>query len=344
MTVLVLSTLMVAACGGGSGVTPGKKIALLMQDSPTAINTRGYFEDLVTQVCPNCQVLYSAATTDAEQKTQATTAISGGANVMVLDPVHGATAAAIVAQAKAANIPVVSFDRMIANTPNLSYFVSFDTASAGGLIANSLLTALGTKAKPTVVEIDGDSADPATKTFKAAALAALNGTITPAKQFDTPGGTAANAKAETVQAMTDLNFRIDGVLAANDKLAGGAIAAMKGNIRPWPPITGQGAELAAIQRIVTGDQYMTLYFPAKAEAEAAAHLAYDIAFGITVPPSMSGGQTVNNGSVDVPAVLVTPVVVTKVNIEATVVADGYWTADQICTSDFISACAAAGIA
>ena len=341
---LMLSALLVAACGGGTGVTPGKKIALLLPDTATALNTRAYFEDLVTQVCPDCQVLYSAAKTDAEQQTQATTAITGGASVMVLDPVHGATAAPIVAQAKAANIPVVSFDRMIANTPSLSYFVSFDSAATGGLMVDSLVTALGTKAKPTVVEIDGNPADPGTKTFKDAALAALNGKITPAKHYDTPGGTSANAKAEMVQALDELNFRIDGVLAANDKLAGGAIEAMKGNVRPWPPITGQGAELAAIQRIVTGDQYMTLYMPAKAEAEAAAHVAYDLAFGITVPASMSTGKTVNNGGTDVPAVLVTPVVVTKINIEATVVADGYWTSDQICTSQFISACAAAGLA
>jgi D-xylose transport system substrate-binding protein len=340
----VLSAVLVAACGGSSGATPGKKIALLLQDTPNALNIRGYFQDLVTQVCPNCQVIYNAAKTDADQSTQAAAAISGGANVMVLDPVHGATAASVVAQAKAANIPVVSFDRMVANTPNLSYFVSFDSGSAAGLMAGSLVTALGTKAKPTVVEIDGDAADPAAKAFKDAAAAALNGKVTPAKQYDTPGGTAAAAKAEMEQAMAALNFRVDGVLAANDKLAGGAIAAMKGNIRPWPPITGQGAELAAIQRIVTGDQYMTLYFPAKAEAEAAAQLAYDLAFGIGVPPSMSGGKTVNNGSADVPAVLVGPVVVTKVNIEATVVADGFWTADQICTTQFISACAAAGIA
>jgi D-xylose transport system substrate-binding protein len=335
---------LIAACGGSSGATPGKKIALLLQDNPAAPNIRGYFQDLVTQVCPNCQVLYNAAKTDADQSTQAAAAISGGASVMVLDPVHGATAASVVAQAKAANIPVISFDRMVANTPNLSYFVSFDSGSVAGLMAGSLFTALGTKAKPTVVEIDGDPADPATKAFKDAALAALNGKVTPAKQYDTPGGTAANAKAEAEQAMAALSFRVDGVLAANDKLAGGAIAAMKGNIRPWPPITGQGAELAAIQRIVTGDQYMTVYFPAKAEAEAAAQLAYDLAFGISVPPSMSGGKTVNNGSADVPAVLVSPVVVTKVNIEATVVADGFWTADQICTTQFISACAAAGIA
>jgi D-xylose transport system substrate-binding protein len=344
VTVLALSALIVMSCGGGSGATPGKKIALLLPNTPAALQTRAYFEDLVTQVCPNCQVLYNAATTDAEQQTQAVGAISSGASVMVLDPVHGATASTIVAQAKAANIPVVSYDRIVLNTPNLSYFVSFDTGAAGALMAGSLVTALGSKTKPTVVEINGDPADGNTKTFKDGALSAINGKFTPARQYDTPGGTSANAKAEMERALTDLNFRIDGVLAANDNLAGGAIAAMKGNVRPWPPVTGQGAELAAIQRIVTGDQYMTLYMSSKAEAEAAAQIAYDLAFGITIPASMSGGKTVNNGSADVPSVLLMPVVVTKDNVEATVVADGFWSADDICTTQFISACAAAGIA
>jgi D-xylose transport system substrate-binding protein len=89
---------------------------------------------------------------------------------------------------------------------------------------------------------------------------------------------------------------------------------------------------------------MTLYMSSKAEAEAAAQIAYDLAFGITLPASMSGGKTVNNGSADVPSVLLTPVVVTKTNVEATVVVDGFWSADDICTTQFISACAAAGIA
>ena len=80
------------------------------------------------------------------------------------------------------------------------------------------------------------------------------------------------------------------------------------------------------------------------EAEAAAQLAYDLAYGINVPASTAGGRTVNNGSADVPAVLLTPVVVTKVNIQSTIVADGFWSADDICTSQYASACAAAGIA
>lgn len=344
MTVLVLSVLTLTACGGSSGVTLGKKIALLLPDSTNALDIRSYFEANVTQVCSSCEVLYSAAKTDAEQQAQATTAISDGASVIVIDPLHGATAAGIVTQAKAANIPVVAFDRMILNTPDLNYYVSFDTESAGALLAGALITAMGSKTNPTIVEINGDANDPNTKTFKQSALTILNGKVKFGAQYDTPGATAANAKAEMVSALAALNNKVDGVLAANDGLAGAAIAAMKGKVRPWPPVTGQGAGLAAIQRIVTGDQSATLYLSTKAEAEAAAQVAYDLAFGVTVPPSMSNGKTVNNGQVDVQSVLLTPVVVTTVNIESTVVQDGYWSPDDICTSQIASACAAAGIA
>jgi D-xylose transport system substrate-binding protein len=341
--VLVLSASILMACGGGSGVTLGKKIALLLPDTANALDIRSIFEANVTQVCSNCQVLYNTAKTDAEQQAQATTAISGGASVIVINPLHGATAAAIVTQAKAANIPVIAYDRMVLNTPDLSYFVSFDTEAAGGLEANALLTAMGSKVNPTIVELDGDAADPNSKTFKDAAVNVLKGKVKLGGQYDTAGGKLDAAKTEMQTALASLNYKVDGVLAANDVIAGGAVAAMKGKVRPWPPVTGQGAALAAIQRIVVGDQYMTLYMSTKAEAQAAAQLAYDLAFGVAVPPSMTNGKTVNNGSVDVQAALLTPVVVTKVNIESTVVADGFWSADDICTSAYASACAAAGI-
>jgi D-xylose transport system substrate-binding protein len=341
--VLVLSASILMACGGGNGVTLGKKIALLLPDNANALAIRSIFEANMKQVCSNCEVLYNAAKTDAEQQAQATTAISGGASVIVLNPLHGTTAAVIVAQAKAANIPIIAYDRMVLNTADLSYFVSFDTEAAGALEANALLSAMGSKVNPTIVELDGDAADPNSKTFKDAAASVLKGKVKLGGQYDTPGGKLDAAKAEMQTALASLNYKVDGVLAINDVVAGGAVAAMKGNVRPWPPITGQGAALAAIQRIVSGDQYMTLYMSTKAEAEAAAQLAYDLAFGVAVPPSMTNGKTVNNGSADVQAALLTPVVVTKVNIESTVVADGFWSADDICTSAYASACAAAGI-
>ena len=123
-----------------------------------------------------------------------------------------------------------------------------------------------------------------------------------------------------------------------------AIAAMKAaGLSPIPPVTGQDAELAGIQRILVGQQYMTVYKAIKPEAEAAAELAYDLLTKASVPAAMTNGQTVNNGKIDVPSVLLTPIAVTKTNIKDTVVKDGFWSTSQICTADYQSACQAAGL-
>jgi len=134
-----------------------------------------------------------------------------------------------------------------------------------------------------------------------------------------------------------------GVYAANDGTAGGAIAAMKGaGVNPsTKPTTGQDAELAGIQRIVAGQQYMTVYKAIKTEARDAAQLAVDALNGKT--SSSLVNRQVNNGQKDVPSVILTPVAVTQSNIDSTVVKDGFWTVKQICTSAYASACAKIGL-
>jgi D-xylose transport system substrate-binding protein len=106
------------------------------------------------------------------------------------------------------------------------------------------------------------------------------------------------------------------------------------------PTTGQDAELAAIQRILLGEQYMTVYKAIKLEAEAAAELAVALARGEAVPASMQL-STVDNGTKDVDSVLLAPVAVTKDNIKDTVVADGFWTVEQLLTSPELETAGAA---
>jgi D-xylose transport system substrate-binding protein len=346
---IALSILSLAACGGGSsGVTLGKKIALLLPESTSSRDysvDRNHFETKVKSLCSDCQVLSSIAKDGAEQASQATAAIDGGASVIVLDPIPGSAAGAIATQARTKNIPIISYDSLITNTADLSYFLSFDYAAVGTLQGTSLLEALASKTKPAIVALNGDANDSRAELFKQSAHGALDGKVTFGKEYATTGSRESFAEDEMRDAITALNRKVDGVLAANDAIAGGAVKAMKSMVmKPLPPVTGQGAELAAIQRILAGDQYMTVYEPIKAEAETAATLAYDLAFGVAVPQSLILGRSVNNGSADVPAVLVAPVAVTKFNIESTVVKDGFWTADQICTSQYASACAAAGVA
>ena len=348
VTILLAGGLLTLACGGGGGTTGGSsssggKIGLLLPETKTAryeSKDRPLFEAKVKALCSGCSVLYQNANQDAAaQQSQAEAMLTNGVKVLVLDAVDGAAAAQIAVKAKQAKVPVISYDRLVTGTDALNYYLSFDNAKVGQLQGTALLTALNGKANASVVFINGSPTDNNAKLFKQGAHSVLDGKVTVAKEYDTPDWSPDKAQQEMAGALTALNNKVDGVLAANDGTGGGAIAAMKSaGVKPLPPVTGQDAELAAIQRIVAGDQYMTVYKAIKAEAEAAASLAVT-----KTPDSSTLNGKVNNGAVDVPSVLLTPVAVTKANIKDTVVADGFWTKTDICTADFAAACTAAGI-
>jgi len=106
-----------------------------------------------------------------------------------------------------------------------------------------------------------------------------------------------------------------------------------------PPITGQDAELAAVQRILTGEQYMTIYLDIRTEAEKAAELAVAVVRG--EKPAAPG--TVDNGTAPIPAFLLDPIPVTADKVKDTIVKDGFYKADEICTAAVKAACTRAGI-
>jgi D-xylose transport system substrate-binding protein len=203
--------------------------------------------------------------------------------------------------------------------------------------------------KPTIVMINGSPTDNNAKLFKEGAHSVFDplvaqGKLVIAKEYDTPDWSPNQAQNEMQQALTALGNKVDGVYAANDGTASGAIAAMKAaGLSPIPPITGQDAQLAAIQSILVGQQYMTVYKAIKPEAETAAQIAYDLLTKTAVPTSLTNGKTTPNGAMNVPSVLLTPVAVTKDNIKDTVVKDKFWSVSQICTSQYQTACRAAGL-
>jgi D-xylose transport system substrate-binding protein len=340
-----------AATTGGGG-----KIALLLPETKTAryeTADRPDFEAKMKELCPDCEILYSNANQDANaQLSQAEAALTNGAQVMVLDPVDSAAAGAIADKAKAAGVPVIAYDRLILNSDAVNYYISFDNVEVGKLQAQSLVDKLTSMDLPKpwqIVMINGSPTDNNASLFKQGAHSVFDplvsdGTLTIAKEYDTPDWSPDQAQNEMQQALTALGNKVDGVYCANDGTASGAIAAMKAaGLSPLPPVTGQDAELAGIQRILIGEQYMTVYKAIKPEAEAAAQLAYDLLTGATVPADMTGGKTTNNTVIDVPSVLLTPVAVTADNVKDTVVADGFWTVDQICTADYADACKTAGL-
>jgi D-xylose transport system substrate-binding protein len=326
----------------------GKKIALLLPESKTAryeSKDRPFFEAKVKALCPDCQVLASNANQDAaQQQAQAEAALTNGARVLVLDPVDSASATAIAMKAKAQKVPVIAYDRLIPGTDAIDYYISFDNEAVGRLQGEALLKALAGKADPRIVMINGAATDNNATLFKKGMHSALDGKVNRLKEYDTPDWSPDKAQDEMTQALTAIGNQVDAVYAANDGTAGGAIAAMKAaGIHSLPPVTGQDAELAAIQRIVLGEQYMTVYKAVRPEAEAAAMIACHLVAGEVVPPEITGGKVVNNGKKDVPSVLLVPISVTKENVKDTIVAESFWTKEQICTARYESACKALGL-
>ena len=338
------------AGGGGGGDGEGGTIALLLPETKTAryeAHDRPNFERKVKELCPDCEIIYSNADQDAAQQQQQTeAAITQGAEVLVLDPVDAAAAAPLVTRAKSQDIPVISYDRLILDA-DVDYYISFDNVKVGELQGEALVQKLEEDgAQGDIVMINGAPTDNNAKLFKQGAHNIIDDSpFSVAREYDTPDWSPDRAQQQMEQAITALGKDgFVGVYAANDGTAGGAIAAMKGNgIDPKTiPTTGQDAELAAIQRILIGEQYMTVYKAIKPEAEAAAELAVALVRGEEPPADLVTGET-DNGMKAVPSVLLEPVAVTKENIQDTVVKDEFYPVADICTGKYASACEEAGI-
>jgi D-xylose transport system substrate-binding protein len=331
--------------GGSSSGAKSGTVGLLLPESKTTryeAFDHPLFEAKLKQLCASCKLLYANANQDAaQQQSQADSMLTQGVDVLVLDPVDGKAAQAIVTKAKAQNIPVVSYDRL-ASGP-VDYYVSFDNMRVGQLQGQALLKALGPnpKAGP-IVMINGAPTDPNAAQFKKGAHSVLDGKVTIGKEYDTPDWTPDKAQTEAQAAITALGKdKITGFYSANDGMAGGISAAIQqAGFPKFPPLTGQDAELAAIQRIVAGQQTMTVYKAIKPEAEAAAAMAFALVQG---KPYADAKDSVNNGSTDVKSQLLTPVEVTKANIKDTVVADGFYKVSDICTKQYAADCKKAGL-
>jgi D-xylose transport system substrate-binding protein len=359
---LAAVTLLAAACsttnnsGGSSGGGGGgaKKIALLLPETKTTryeAEDRPAFEAKVKALCSDCQILYSNANQKADaQLNQADAALTNGAKVMVLDAVDAKSAASIVAKAKAQNVPVISYDRLILNA-DIDYYISFDNVQVGKLQGETLVKKLKDDGKSgSIVMINGSPDDNNAKLFKQGAHSVLDSSgFKIGKEYDTPTWSPDKAQTEMDQAITALGKTgFVGVYAANDGTGGGAIAAMKGaGIDPKTrPTTGQDAELAAVQRILTGEQYMTVYKAIRPEAEQAAQLAVDLVNGDRSAADALAKEKTNNGQKDVPSIILTPIAATKANAKETVtkmISDGHLQAAQLCTGAVASVCSQLGI-
>jgi D-xylose transport system substrate-binding protein len=335
--------------GGGSG-GGGKTIALLLPETKTTRyeeKDRPIFTQKVKELCPDCKVFYQNASQDPnKQQQQAEAAITNGASVLVLDAVDVKSVGPIVQHANQKNIPVIAYDRLIPDQ-DIAFYVSFDNVKQGRVQAQSLLDKLGSGAKgKSIVMVNGAPTDPSAGDYKKGAHQVFDKSgVKIAKEFDTPDWSPDKAQLEMDQSVTSLGKDgFVGVYSANDGMAGGIIAAMKGaGIDPkTKPVTGGDSEAAAIQRILVGEQLSTIYLAIKKQAETSAQLAVDAAHGKMDPDGLATAK-VDNGAKQVPSVLLSPIAVTKDNIQDTVIKDGFLTTGEICTGKYQSACKEAGI-
>ncbi|MFD7503115.1 sugar ABC transporter substrate-binding protein [Streptomyces sp. NPDC059850] len=338
-----------ASCGENGGAQDGNafRIGLLLpsqQITRYEKADRPLIEKRVKELCPGCTLDHANAGDDvASQQRQMNSMITRGVGALILDAVDAKALRSSVQAAHKAGIPVIAYDRL-AEGP-ISGYASFNGGQVGKLQASALLNALRAKGDGRqIVMMNGDPSSPNAVWFKQGAMSVLRDKVRIGKSYDVVEYRPDNAYDDMEAAITALGpRRIGGVLAANDSIAAGAISALKSaRIRPVPPVTGQDADLDAVQRIVSGDQYMTVYKPFKAEANAVAAMAVALGRG----QSLRGiaRTTVDSPTTrNIPASLLTPVAVTAANIKKTLVKDGVYTIGEICTPKLRASCDKAGL-
>ncbi|MGW1617155.1 sugar ABC transporter substrate-binding protein [Streptomyces sp. NPDC002285] len=354
------SALSLAACGaiggdgsGGSSASMKRDditVGLLLPDRDTARFEEFDYPIIKKEVASlthgKGRVLYANAEASVDkQSKQFQRMIDDKVDVILVDAVDARLIAPDVQKSRDAGIPVIAYDRL-AQGP-IDAYVSHDNELVGQVQGRAITEAFATKASSSkVVMMNGDPSDPNTAQFKKGALDELEGEVDIVTQYDTDKWSPAAAKANMKQAIKSVGLdRIAAVYAANDGIAGAVIEALKeAGASRIPPVTGQDANLDAVQRIVAGKQYMTVYKPFLDEATYAAQMAVnkvrgrDIAFDALTRDSVDSPT-----QQDIPAMLVPVVSLTKRNIKRTLIADGVYTVRQICTAAYVKDCDAIGL-
>ena len=323
-------------------------IAVLLPDSKSSARWENDDRKFLSAAFDAAGVTYSIVNAEgdaAQQATLADAAITNGAKVILLVNLDSGSGASIIAKAREAGVKVIDYDRLTIQGDGADFYVSFDNEAVGKLQGEGLVKAVadaGLK-NPSVAVLNGSPTDNNATLF----ANGYNSVIKPlfeSKEWTLVDDQSVpdwdNTKAQTIfeQILTAAGGKIDAAIAANDGLANAVATALQNQGLPYIPVTGQDATVGGIQNILAGRQSMTVYKAIKQEAEGAAALAIALVKGEDTASMAT--KAVNNGTKDVPSVLLTPVSVTKENIAETVIADGFRTWEEICVGDFAQYCPA----
>src|ERR1700760_184645 len=272
----------------------------------------------------------NAQGSDATELSDAQTAITKGASVLIMDPLDSGVGAQIETYAKAHGVAVVDYDRLTLGGSR-AYYVSFDNVKVGTMIGDGFTTCATSwnVAKPNVLVMTGASTDNNATLF----AQGYNGVLNPkfsAGTYVKVGSAAGTWDPPTALSEFQQQFtahkNINSVLTPNDENAAPIIHYLQtqGVKAKTFPVTGQDATTVGLQNILSGYQCGTVYKPIYLEAQAAVALAMYLRAGQTPPATLANGTTQDSKeNKAVPSVLLAPQWVTGKNMQATVIKDNF---------------------
>jgi len=349
LVAVILVGAVAAGCGSGSGSgSEEKKIALLLpNERAVRYQDRYGFDRKIEEECPNCKVLFGNAQDSVKkQQEQAEQLLDEGADVLVVDPVEPHAASRIVRTAGQMDVPVVSYARLIPDSP-VNYYVGVADEQLGQLQAEVLGTTLkeeGRKSGPIVsitIGTGGPQNAGARRTFDSSGVEiarsyAIDESVSEAEAF----ASARRAMQRAIDALGANGFA--GVFTSNDQTAAGAIAAIRAaGIDPKAkPTTGSGSTLPAVKRVLAGEQGMSAYEATWQQSATSAKVAVKLLNEETVPSGWVTDKP-DNGLKDVPATLWPATAVTSINLMSTVIPYRFIKPEELCVGRYAKYCAEA---
>ena len=338
--------------GGGDGASEGGTVGVILPDATTSPRWEANDRPLLEAAFEEAGVEADIQNADGDVSkfgTLCDSMINAGVNVLMITNLDSESGSACLRKAQDAGIATVDYDRLTLGG-GASYYVSFDNVEVGRLMAEGLQKCLADAGKTegvSYVQINGDPTDNNAALFKQGYVEGMK-EVTDSGAFKLVGDQTGQWDADVAgtafeQLFTQNGGRIDGVISANDTMAGGIIARLKANgLNGKVPVTGQDASVEGLQAILAGDQCMTVYKAIEKEANAAAELAISLINGEdgsdlaqdTVPDTVT--------KKDVPSVLEEPQIIYRDNVKD-VIDDGYQKAEDVCTGAVAADCTELGI-
>lgn len=355
---LTAGVLLLAACGSSSSSTPsggdssapaaGGKVGVILPDASSSPrwenNDRPALEKAITDAGFEA-VIENASKDVTKFASLCDSMINQGVSVLMIVNLDSESGAACQAKAAAAGIKNIDYDRLTLGG-SADYYVSFDNVEVGNLMGNGLIACLDAlkKTKANVVMINGDPTDNNAALFKEGYVKALQPKVDSGDYTivgdQTGKWDATIAQTTFEQIFTQNNGNVDGVVSANDTMAGGIVTVLKNNsLAGKVPVTGQDASDEGLQRVIAGTQCGTVFKDVNLEADAAASLAVALLKNDGSADALVNGKvTDSTGGREVPSVFAVPVWVTQENISLPFDAE-YTTVEKVCTADFAADCA-----